>query len=52
MEIIIRGEANEIAALILAVQERRVEDKCAEFAKELHQEFKARREDIRAGREP
>lgn len=26
MEIIIRGEANEIAALILAVQERRVED--------------------------
>lgn len=52
MEIIIRGETNEIAAFVLAVQERQEEDKCVKFAKELHQEFKARREDIRAGREP
>ncbi len=51
MKIIIKGEAKEIAALVLAVQERREEDECAEFTKRLHQELKVQLGDIRAGQE-
>ncbi len=53
MEVIIRGEPNEIAALVLAVQGRQtlVEEVGADLAKGIHQELQARLAEYRAGRE-
>ena len=55
MEIIIKGEAEEIAALVLAVQKRRAEDVAeevgAEFSKKLHQRIKDQLEASRSARE-
>lgn len=55
MEIIIKGEAKEIAALVLAVQGRQPEDVAevvgAEFARKLHQAIKNQQEAIRFSRE-
>lgn len=51
MEIIIKGEAEEIAALVLAVQKRRAEDVGAEFSKKLHQRIKDQLEASRSAQE-
>lgn len=55
MEIIIKGEAKEIAALVLAVQKRRAEDVAeevgAEFSKKLHQRIKDQLEASRSAQE-
>lgn len=55
MEIIIKGEAEEIAALVLAVQRRRAEDVAeevgAEFSKKLHQRIKDQLEASRSAQE-
>ncbi len=51
MEIIIKGEAKEIAALILAVQERQAEDLGDKLARSLHQELTRRAEERRSSQE-
>ena len=55
MEIIIKGESKEIAALVLAVQGRRAEDVSeevfAEFAEKLHKEINHQLEVSRSSRE-
>lgn len=51
MEITIKGEAKEIAALVLAVQERQGEDVISDFAEKLHQEIQNRLEAARDGQE-
>ena len=55
MEIIIKGEAEEIAALVLAVQKWRAEDVAeevgAEFSKKLHQRIKDQLEASRSAQE-
>lgn len=55
MEIIIKGEAEENAALVLAVQKRRAEDVAeevgAEFSKKLHQRIKDQLEASRSAQE-
>lgn len=54
MEIIIKGEAKEIAALVLAVQGRQAEDVAEEvfsgFAEKLHKEINHRLEASRSAR--
>jgi len=52
MEVIIRGSAKEIAALVFAVQERRGEDVYSGFAKGLHQALQDQLAAVRADREP
>lgn len=44
MKVILEGNPKEIAALVLAVQERRAEDVSAEFSEKLHQEIQNRLE--------
>ena len=55
MEIIIKGEAEEIAALVRAVQRRRAEDVAeevgAEFSKRLHQKIRDQLEAPRSSQE-
>lgn len=51
MEIIIKGEAKEIAALVLAIQERQTEDPFVELAQRLHAEFNRIVEDSRSSQE-
>ena len=55
MKITVRGEAEEIAALVLAVQRRRAEDVAedvgAEFSKKLHQRIKDQLEASQSAKE-
>lgn len=51
MEITIKGDAKEIAALVLAVQERQEKDVFSTFAEGLHQELRKSLEAARADRE-
>lgn len=45
------ASAEEIAALVLAIQERQAEDVSTEFAAKLHQELQNRLEEIRGCQE-
>ena len=51
MEITIKGEAKEIAALVLTVQERREEDPFAVLAEKLHAGLSCRVEEVRSSQE-
>lgn len=51
MEITIKGDAKEIAVLVLAVQERQEKDVFSTFAEGLHQELWKSLEAARADRE-
>ena len=52
MEVIIRGSAKEIAALVFAVQERRGEDVYLDLAKGRRETLQDQLAAVRADREP
>lgn len=51
MEMIIKGEAKEIAALVLAIQERQTEDPFVELTEKLHAELNRQAKEARSAQE-